>query len=166
MLDPRHGWQKNREVFFGCRSLFTETEECTLLVEIAIRSAKITVSTIFNVGKRLPPAYTGIHNPHYILKNTLINSRSSFLNNHELREKCWRNELRSRLKNIPKSYPLPISKKRENVPFAENLTVAYHSYASFAGKNFAVHIVYLKYISARASIVLRLFQCGHLPSLN
>lgn len=47
---------------------FTESGECVMLVESSIRSAKIAVNTLLNVGKKIPPVYTGVHNPIVLFK--------------------------------------------------------------------------------------------------
>ncbi len=47
---------------------FTESEECVMLVESSIRCAKIAVNTLFQVDKKVPPVYTGLHNPVKLLR--------------------------------------------------------------------------------------------------
>jgi len=47
---------------------FTESGECVMLVESSVRCGQMAVYSLLNVDKKVPPVYTGVHNPAVWLK--------------------------------------------------------------------------------------------------
>jgi len=47
---------------------FVESGECILLVESSVRCGKMAVYSLLNVDKKVPPVYTGVHNPLVLVK--------------------------------------------------------------------------------------------------
>jgi len=42
---------------------FVESDECVMLVESSVRCGKMAVYSLLDVDKKVPPVYTGVHNP-------------------------------------------------------------------------------------------------------
>ena len=47
---------------------FVESGECVMLVESSVRCGKMAVYSLLDVDKKVPPVYTGVHNPLVLVK--------------------------------------------------------------------------------------------------